>query len=62
MLWVSSLDERARDVGFAELERDRDNFDSLRMKLIAQCLPPGQVKPAASIRCPGDEHYLLAAQ
>ncbi len=32
------------------------------MKLIAQSLPPGQIKGTASIGRPGDDHNLLASQ
>ena len=62
MLWLGRVDERPRGLRSAQLERDRDNLDAEWMQLSAQCLPPGQVETATSIRCPGDEHNLLAAQ
>ena len=62
MLGMCRVDERARGIRVAELERDCDDLDAERMKFTAQRLPPGQVETTASIRCPGDQHHLLSAQ
>jgi hypothetical protein len=43
------------DIG---VEGHGDDRQSFRRELFVECLPPGQVKSAASIRCPGDEHHL----
>jgi hypothetical protein len=59
MLGLSGFDERSRSLGAAQFERNRDDLYAERMKFTAQCLPPGQVEPAASIGRPGDEHDLL---
>lgn len=36
------------------VERNRDDFEPLRVKLVAQIPPDRQVEPAASPGCPGN--------
>lgn len=55
------FDDLARSVG-GRVERDGDDVEAVAVQLFPQRLPPGQVKPAASPRGPGDEQHLLAAQ
>ena len=43
MLRLGGLDEPAAAFGPQRVETDRDQFKPLRMKLVAQRLPPGQV-------------------
>jgi hypothetical protein len=62
MLRLRGLDERPRGFGTAQLQRDSDDLDTQGVQFIVQCLPPGQVEAAASIRRPGDQHHLLATQ
>ena len=62
MLRSGRLDNGAEHLDTAHFESDRDDLDTLAVDLAAQCLPPGQVEAAASIRCPGGEHHLLPAE
>ncbi len=62
MLRQSSLNQGARCSRTAQFKRHRDDLDTLTMEFVAQCLPPGQVERAASIRGPGDDHDLLTEQ
>ena len=41
--WLGGLDEAAAAFGSQRVEADRDELESLRIELVAQFLPPGQV-------------------
>jgi len=62
VLRLSGLDEPAAAFSPQRVETDRDQFEALRMKLVAQRLPPGQVGRAASVGRPGVDDDLLPAQ
>ena len=56
------LDEAAAAFRAQRVEADRDQFEPLRMKLVAQRLPPGQVGRAASVGGPGVDDDLPPSQ
>lgn len=62
MLRPGGLDEPAAAFGPQCVETDRDQFEALRMKLVAQRLPPGQVGRASSVGCPGVDDDFPPAQ
>jgi hypothetical protein len=53
--WTCCLDA-------ARIESDGDDLETLRPQLGPQLLPHGQVKTAASPRCPRDEKHLRPAE
>src|ERR1700686_4152582 len=56
------VDERRRRLDPARVERDADYLEALRMQLISQLPPPGQIEPASSPGRPGDHEHLRPAQ
>ena len=62
VLSARRLDVGPGDLRPAQLERDCDDLDPSGVQLRAQCLPPGQVEGAASVRCPRHQYNLLPSQ
>jgi hypothetical protein len=48
VLGLGRLDPAAGRVGPAGVEGDGDDFKTLRVQFLPQCLPPGQVEATAS--------------
>ena len=59
---LRALDERTRGVGSRGVECNGDDLEPLRVELLTQRLPPGQVETAPSPGRPRDQEHLLAAQ
>ena len=62
MLRCCSSDQPLGGAVVIELQRDRDNLQAVLVQLGPQCLPPGQVERATSIRSPRNKDDLLATQ